>query len=181
MNKAIWTMGGILTAVLATGLLAGYATNQATEQAAGPLAADELGLPPAATNGDRPHGRMLRAIGRHVLGLPDEINLTADQKQQIGKVLKGHKAEIIPVFKQLRDDHRKLQSAVRAEPTDEKAIRSAAEHLGKDIGDAAVLRAKIRKEVLPILTDEQKAKLEKFRANVQGSVDKALDEAAAKE
>ena len=55
---------------------------------------------------------------------------------------------------------------------DEKAIRAAADDLGKSIGDAAVLASHIRQQIAPILTDEQKHEIGDFRSQSDAAVDK---------
>ena len=58
------------------------------------------------------------------------------------------------------------------------AVRRAADDLGKEIGNAAVLGVKVRNEMAPILTDEQRAKIKKTKTEVDESVMSFLDKAA---
>lgn len=181
MSKALWVSATMVTIILGTGLMIGLAADRPAGKADAQPRVDGDGQRPRGPLADRPAGKFARGA-RHRLGeLVKDLNLTDDQKQQIAKVLKSHKGEILPLVKQVRDDRRALRTAVRAEPIDEKAIRAAAEKLGKDLGDAAVMRAKIRKEIQAILTDAQKAALEKARNDLDTRLDDAITEAEAEQ
>jgi Spy/CpxP family protein refolding chaperone len=56
-----------------------------------------------------------------------------------------------------------LRQATEAEPFDENAVRTASSGLGAVMADQAVLRAKVRAEVMQILTPEQRAKAAELR------------------
>ena len=90
------------------------------------------------------------------------LDLTQDQKTKIKDVLRSHADEIKTQMQASAASRRTLHDAVVAQPIDEAAIRAAAQRVGQTQGDGAVLFAKIRGEVEPILTAEQKAKLQKF-------------------
>jgi Spy/CpxP family protein refolding chaperone len=121
------------------------------------------------------NGRAAGFLGRFRCGRAAEVraklNLTDAQVASIRGVLKAHKAEIAQAVKPIVSDRRALADLVRAESTDETAIRAAAEQLGKAVGDGAVLAAKVRKEIRPILTPEQRKQLDDMRAEGRESVD----------
>jgi protein CpxP len=103
-----------------------------------------------------------------------DLDLTDDQKTQIKAVLKTHASEIETQMKNSAAARRALHKAVLAQPTDEQAIRAAAQALGSVQADGAVLFAKIRTEIQPILTDAQRAKVQEFRDRVRTHSDKAI-------
>ena len=109
-------------------------------------------------------------IGRWMV-LRSEIDLTADQKQQIASILQSRKAEIIHVVQPISQKRRALRDLVTAGSVDEKAIRAAADDLGHAIGDAAVLAAQIKQQIAPILTDQQHQKITDFRSASDHAVD----------
>ncbi len=109
-------------------------------------------------------------IGRWMV-LRSQLDLTSDQKHQIATILQAHKAEIVQVVQPVVEKRCALREAVIAPVPDEKAIRAAADDLGKSIGDAAVLASKIRQQIAPILTDEQRHDISDFRSQSDTAVD----------
>jgi Spy/CpxP family protein refolding chaperone len=116
-------------------------------------------------------------LGR-LLVLRSEVNLTEQQRHQIRDVIVSHRAEIAATVKPVREQRLALRKAVLAEKTDEAAIRAAAEGLGKALGDAAVKAAKLRSDLAPILTPEQRELIHKFLAENEAVVSKFLDKVA---
>jgi Spy/CpxP family protein refolding chaperone len=98
---------------------------------------------------------------RHMFGrIARSLDLSADQKAQIKTILKSHSAEIQAQMAAGATARRALHDAIKAQSVDEKAIRDAAAKAGQVHADGAVLFAKIRAEVLPVLTADQKQKLQ---------------------
>src|SRR5262245_60002324 len=102
------------------------------------------------------HGRADFAL-RMFRHMAQALDLSDDQKTKIKDVLKTYAAEVEAQMKASGSARRALHQAILAEPIDEAAIRSAAAALGSVEGNGAVLFAKIRSQVDPILTDEQRA------------------------
>ncbi|MGD1001164.1 MAG: Spy/CpxP family protein refolding chaperone [Candidatus Brocadiia bacterium] len=113
----------------------------------------------------------LRQLGETFKGL----NLTPDQKAQIGAILKSHKAEIVGALQALHAKHEALLDAVRAGAVNEAAIRAAAREMGDAIADASILRAKIRLEIRAVLTPDQCRQVDQALDQVSRSVTDALD------
>jgi Spy/CpxP family protein refolding chaperone len=156
----------ILAGVLGLGLISGSAV---ALKAAGPGDAD--GRP-----GKGPLARLLMGrIGRG-MELRSELNLTKEQEEAIHSTMAAHKQELAKAMAPVVDKGRALHEAVLADQTDDKAIHAAADDLGKVIGDAAVVIAKVKKEVKANakLTDEQVKQIKEFRAKNEASVDKFL-------
>jgi Spy/CpxP family protein refolding chaperone len=109
-------------------------------------------------------------IGRWMV-LRSQLDLTGEQKQQIATILQAHKAEIVEAVKPVVEKRRALREAVIAPVPDEKAIRTAADDLGKSIGDVAVLASHIRQQIAPILTDQQRHEIGDFRSQSDAAVD----------
>ena len=103
--------------------------------------------------GDHSPRRMFGRIAR-------TLDLSADQKAQVKTILKSHAAEIQTQMTAGATARRALHDAIKAQPVDEAAIRAAAQEAGRVHADGAVLFAKIRAEVLPVLTADQKQKLQ---------------------
>jgi Spy/CpxP family protein refolding chaperone len=113
--------------------------------------------------GPRVFGRIARAL-----------DLSDDQKNRIKTILKTHASEIETQMKASAAARQAVHDAVLAQPADEAVIRAVAERLGEVHADGAVLFAKIRTEVQPILTDEQRAKIQKFRERARHRADSAV-------
>ena len=102
------------------------------------------------------------------------LDLSGDQKTQIKAILKTHASEIETQIKASAAARRAVHDAVLAQPLDEAAIRDAAQKLGQVHADGAVLFARIRSEVQPILSDAQRAKIQKFRERMGSKADSAV-------
>jgi Spy/CpxP family protein refolding chaperone len=120
---------------------------------------------------DHPLLRLIRGqIGRWMV-LSSELDLSTRQKQQIRDILVTHKPEIVAAIQPVVEKRRALREAVTAPVPDEKAIRAAADDLGHAVGDAAVLASKLKQQIAPILTDEQKRQIGDFRSQSDAAVD----------
>src|SRR5215468_9034000 len=92
------------------------------------------------------------------------LSLTPDQQTKIRGILKNLSYEILAQRRAGADSRRTLHSAQLAQPLDENAIRDSARKLGEVRADGAVLYAKIRSEIWPLLTPEQQEKAINLRA-----------------
>ena len=102
------------------------------------------------------------------------LDLSDDQKSQVKAILKTHASEIEAQIRASAAARRAVHDAVLAQPVDEAAIRAAAQTLGQVHADGAVLFAKIRTEVQPILNDAQRAKIQTFRDRMSNRADSAV-------
>jgi Spy/CpxP family protein refolding chaperone len=101
------------------------------------------------------------------------LELTDDQKVKIKDVLRTHSDEIKTQMRSWGSARRALRDSIIAMPTDETAIRTAAQQAGQVQAEGALLFARIRAEIDPILTPEQKEKLQKFQARTGQHSDRA--------
>ena len=135
------------------GIVAGAALLAAAGLFAGRAAAGVLPGSDGA-EGARPHhvfARIARAL-----------DLSDQQKGQIQAVVRTHTPEIEAQIEAGSTARRALADAIEARPLDEGAIRARAAELGRVHGDGAVLLAKIRAEIDPLLNDAQRAKIAAF-------------------
>jgi Spy/CpxP family protein refolding chaperone len=110
---------------------------------------------------------MFARISRH-------LDLTEGQQTQIRAVLKAHASEIETQVQAGMDARRALHEAVMVQPTDEAAIRSLGEKVGAAHAEGALLCAKIRAEVWPILTADQQEKLQNFHSRMREHGNEAM-------
>ena len=87
-----------------------------------------------------------------------QLGLSAEQQTRIRGILESHADEILAQRKAGMERRRALRAATLAQPLDEAAIRQRARELSEVRADGAVLFARIRAEVWPILTAEQQEK-----------------------
>ena len=123
-----------------------------------------------------PLGKMISGNLGRLMVLRAEINLTDEQREKIKGVVAAHKTEILAEAKTVAERRRALRGAVLSEKPDEAAIRKAADDLGREIGNAAVLAAKIKGEVAPTLTAEQKDLVKKCIADCEKAADRFFEE-----
>jgi Spy/CpxP family protein refolding chaperone len=148
--------------------------------AGGSIIARAAEAPAAIAMGGTPGPLRLFLSGQlgRLLTLRSELNLTADQREQIRQIIQSRRVEIANALRPIVEKRRALRDAVMADTTDEQAIRAAAGNLATSIGDAAVLAAKVRSEVAKVLTPEQLATVTAFRKESGQSVDHFLDNMA---
>lgn len=121
-----------------------------------------------------PQGRHGDFAPRMFARIAGAIGLTDDQKSQIKDILRSHAAEIEAQMTASHSARQALRAAVIAQPFDEATIRARAADVGKAHADGAVLFAKIRAEIDPILTADQKDKLKAFQSRARKRGDNAV-------
>lgn len=158
--KTTLVIGAVLSAMLVGGALAGED------------AGDGLG-----------HGRRFGRLRKfaeggmgHFRKMLEELDLSSEQKVRIAAIIKTCKPEGLKLLNEGKEKRRKMVD-LALEGAGEGAIRRAANDLGKTIGDGAVLRSKVHKEIYDVLTPEQRETADKFREKHRARVDKFLDEA----
>jgi len=133
------------------------------------------GLLAGRISADAIHGG--RASGDHAprvfARIARALDLSDDQKTRIKAILAAHASEIEAQMQSGAAARRALHDAIVAQPTDENAIRSLAQEVGRVQGDGAVLFARIRTEIDPVLTTDQKQKLQSFRERTASKAGRA--------
>ena len=125
--------------------------------------------------GDCPFGKLIEGhIGR-LMVLKSELDVTKEQKTKIHDIVKSHKVDIAKAVKDIFEKKIALHNAILAEKPEEQAIRKAADEMGKSIGDASLLASKIAGEIKPVLTAEQREKIQKCRGGCEEATRKFLD------
>jgi Spy/CpxP family protein refolding chaperone len=128
---------------------------------------------------DTPLGQHVTGTIGRVLVLRSELGVTAEQREQIRATVLEHAPDLVETAQGVVHKWRTLGDAVLAEEIDEKAIRNAAAEFGATIGDAAIARAKLVREVRGVLSNEQIDAIKEFRAEQLKSVEKLLEQVAA--
>jgi Spy/CpxP family protein refolding chaperone len=93
-----------------------------------------------------------------------QLDLSAEQQEQIYAMFQEHRASTESVRQELRDAHRKVMELTHAETLDENAIRQAVEDAAVLQADMAVDGARMFQQLRGVLTDEQRQQLDEIRA-----------------
>lgn len=123
-----------------------------------------------APQGVHERGRGPRGGGPGGLGGPGgiaglrSVNLTEAQRTEVRTIVESHKTERDQVGRKLREAHRALAEATRGDTFDEAAVRARSAEVGAAIADDAIFRARVRAEIVGILTAQQKQKLKERAA-----------------
>jgi protein CpxP len=113
--------------------------------------------------------------GGHFKKMAKELQLTAQQKQQIKEIFARNRPQNDPLMKQMHTERRALRTLIQADAIDETAIRAQSAKIAVVEADLAVQRARIAREVRAILTPEQIAK----EKELQAQRDSKMEERAA--
>jgi protein CpxP len=105
-------------------------------------------------------------------GLPlRELELTDTQREQVKAVMESHRDEQKAIGDRMQPARKALHDAIAADTLDETAIRAAAAQVGAIEADAAVLQAKIRAEIVALLTPEQVKKAKELRTEMENRIE----------
>jgi periplasmic protein CpxP/Spy len=110
--------------------------------------------------------------GRQFKKMAAELGLSAQQQDEIKKIISQNRPLAEPMMKQLRSEHRALRNLVQADTFDEAAIRAQVAKAETLQADLAVQRAKLAQQVRAILTPEQIQKFRDIQARRDGQMDK---------
>lgn len=91
------------------------------------------------------------------------LDLTEAQRDKIFEIRHAAAPALREKGKAAFEARKALREATRAEQFDEAKVRGAAERLAKAEADVVVERARVRQQVLSVLTPEQRAKLEQAK------------------
>jgi len=105
---------------------------------------------------------------RMVSHMTKRLNLDDAQAGKIKAVLDASQAQMKAQFQALRSARQALHQATMASPVNEGAIRDAAQALAQAQGDAALLRAQVHAQIVPILNADQQQKFASFGAERRG-------------
>lgn len=105
------------------------------------------------------------AVGRGGAMLPlRQLDLTEAQQTQIHQLVERHRSETRPLVERLRTAVDARRQAMEASPVDEGRIRAAVEEHSRVEADLAVHQARLRGEILALLTPEQQQRAAQLRA-----------------
>ena len=144
-------------AILMVSIAVGLTSAQNTNGVQGPFS------PGGGRGRGGPGGPGGPGMGGPMLGLlpmmASRLDLTDTQKDTFKSIAQSHSEDWKGLLDHERTARQAVQSAIDAETFDEAAIRQRSIELGNAEADVAVAQARVRQEVLQVLTADQKARL----------------------
>lgn len=109
----------------------------------------------------------------HMLGFyTDYLDLTDAQQAQMKDIIAKEKPSIQPLMQQLRQGHQQMSQLEQAATFDEAKVRAAASQQTQVMTELMVQKARIKSELMAVLTPDQKDKMAKFEAKRQARFQK---------
>jgi Spy/CpxP family protein refolding chaperone len=109
----------------------------------------------------------------HMLGFyTDYLDLTDAQQAQMKDIIAKEKPTIQPLVQQLRQGHQQMKQLEQAATFDEVKVRAAASQQTQAMTELMVQKARIKAELMAVLTPDQKDKMAKFEAKRQARFQK---------
>jgi periplasmic protein CpxP/Spy len=113
------------------------------------------------------------AQGRHGFGGPGgdfhrmlkQLDLTSDQHSQVKAIFEKEKPTMQPLMQQMRQNHSAMSALEAGGTFDETKTRALATQNAQTMIELQVEHARIKSEIMQILTADQKAKLAQIEAN----------------
>jgi protein CpxP len=94
-----------------------------------------------------------------------QLDLTSDQQTQVKAIFAKEKPAMQPLMQQMRQNHDAMKALEAAGPFDEAKTRALATQNSQTMIELQVEHARIKSEIMQILTADQKAKLAQIEAN----------------
>jgi len=109
----------------------------------------------------------------HMLGFyTDYLDLTDAQQAQMKDILSKEKSTIRPLMQQLAQGRQQMKQLEQANTFDEAKVRRAASSQTQAMTELMVQKARIKSELMAVLTPDQKDKLAKFEVRRQARFQK---------
>jgi periplasmic protein CpxP/Spy len=119
------------------------------------------------------------AEGRHGYGGPGgfrhmlkQLDLTSAQQDQVKAIWTKEKPALQPLMEQMRQNHSAMSALEASGPFDEAKTRALATQNSQTMIELQVEHARIKSEIMQILTADQKAKLAQLEANREARMSK---------
>jgi periplasmic protein CpxP/Spy len=97
----------------------------------------------------------------------DKLDLTSDQQAQVKAIWEKEKPTLEPLMKQMHQNHADMQALEASGPFDEAKTRALATQQAQTMIEVEVQHARVKSEMVQVLTADQKAKLAQFEAKHQ--------------
>ncbi|HST11820.1 MAG TPA: periplasmic heavy metal sensor, partial [Terriglobales bacterium] len=98
------------------------------------------------------------------------------QQAQMKDIMTKEKPSIQPLMQQLRQGHQQMKQLEQAGAFDEGKVRAVASQQTQAMTELMVQKARIKSELMAVLTPDQKDKMVKFEAKRQARFQKHLQQ-----
>ena len=102
----------------------------------------------------------------------DYLDLSDAQRAQMKDIMTKEKPTIKPLMQQLATSHQQLRQLESAGTFDETKVRAIATQQAQTMTELTVQKARIKSELMQVLTADQKDKMAKFEARRQARFQK---------
>ncbi|MGA8538416.1 MAG: Spy/CpxP family protein refolding chaperone [Terriglobales bacterium] len=126
-------------------------------------AAVMLAVAAAIAQGMHGHG----GPGREFHHMLKQLDLTADQQTQVKAIFEKEKPTMQPLMQQMRQNHESMKALEATGTFDEGKTRTLATQNAQTMVELQVEHARIKSEIMQILTPEQKTKLTQLQTQHQ--------------
>jgi Spy/CpxP family protein refolding chaperone len=133
------------------------------------LHAQSADASPSATTEEQPQSH------KHHHGFWKALNLTDAQQQQLHQTLQSDQSANKGLILNLLNAQKALHAAIVKNPNDEATIRSLSATVGNAKTELTVQRAKMRSQIVGVLTPEQKEKLAQLDQKRDSRLQKRID------
>jgi periplasmic protein CpxP/Spy len=123
----------------------------------------------AALFAQGPHGFGGPRSFHHML---KQLNLTSDQQTQVKAIWEKEKPTLQPLMQQMRQNHTAMSALQASGPFDEAKTRALATQNSQTMVELQVEHARMKSEIMQILTADQKAKLAQLEASHEANMGK---------
>lgn len=117
--------------------------------------------PTASAIGENgPVRRAFRGALRRYLAFRDETPLTGEQRSQVREILEKHRGEIKTQITAMRKAQQLVRKTIADSPASETDEKAAADRVAECARSKALLRVKLAREIRPLLTLEQRQRVD---------------------
>ena len=102
------------------------------------------------------------------------LDLTDAQRTQIKDIMTKEKPTIQPLMQQLLKSHKQMRQLESAGTFDETKVRALAREQSQTMTEFMVQKARIKSELMQVLTADQKTKLEAMEARAEAGLERHL-------
>jgi Spy/CpxP family protein refolding chaperone len=107
----------------------------------------------------------------------DYLDLTDAQRTQMKSILSKEKSTIHPLMQQLAQGNQQMRQLEEASTFDEGKVRTLATQQSQTMTELMVQKARIKSEMVQVLTPDQKTKLTAFEARQQARFQRHFQQA----
>src|ERR1035438_3719422 len=111
----------------------------------------------------------------HMLGFfTRQLDLTSDQQAQVKAIWEKEKPALKPLMEQMHQNHANMRALEASGPFDEAKTRALATQNAQTMIEVQVQHARVKSEMVQVLTADQKTKLAEIEAKHEAHMGKHM-------